>query len=425
MAERENQESPNPRESTNSEVYLQLKESSSKCLGYSPSLQSLAIESERDLFGEEGDDFSEGSEVSAKGIWQYQDDKGKWINYLNGHQIQLETAYQQDKSGVTTIETFPWTYAVDFSVNLQTNLDHPERRTRAIRRIHIDHLDVSHRNLRSSGSFRFSARVSASKRRLLHPEAIAEGLIEDSREMDAASSISGPDSDADINLETHEEEKEEESADTPDGSTDFDVESNLATAANAIDNIESNVSTAADTGTDFEGNAATAECYIVKKRDDSNSAMDGPRMGLHDSADAGAGLGVTASSMRSLGSNDGSVLSHSSLYPSARDIASVNVLPNRPRADYGLYPSLQDNASLRSVSTEPSYRSRSMDMNGPGSTSSLPVQRSARPFSRSTTSQSVTSLRSVTEMPFLESKFQPAAVEEPQTESSKDESPSP
>jgi lipopolysaccharide export LptBFGC system permease protein LptF len=182
QAEKANRELREAKESAASCIFRQLQDASSRLAAQASIRPLVAKESARVLFAENEDDRSDSSEVYAKGIWQFQDDNDKWVNYLNGHQIQLESAYQQDKNGVTTIETFPWTYAVDFSVNLQTNLDHPERRTRKIRRIHIGHLDESHRNLSSSGSFRFSTRCSSSSRRLLHPEVIAEQALEEDGE---------------------------------------------------------------------------------------------------------------------------------------------------------------------------------------------------------------------------------------------------
>jgi len=74
----------------------------------------------------------------SKAVWEFEEDGGNgWVQYQSAHQIQLEQAYQRDPVGVTTIKHFPWTYAVDMSVNLQTNLDHPSRKCRKIRRIDL------------------------------------------------------------------------------------------------------------------------------------------------------------------------------------------------------------------------------------------------------------------------------------------------
>ena len=77
------------------------------------------------------------STVSTQAVWQFVNDKGEWENHLNGHQIQIETAYQKDPSGIVTFEHFPFTYILDFNVNVQTNLDHPDMKSRNVRRIHL------------------------------------------------------------------------------------------------------------------------------------------------------------------------------------------------------------------------------------------------------------------------------------------------
>lgn len=77
------------------------------------------------------------SAVSVQAVWQFLNDDEEWENYLNGHQIQIEQAFQKDPAGIVTIDHFPWTYAIDFNVDLQTNLDHPDSKTRKIRRIFL------------------------------------------------------------------------------------------------------------------------------------------------------------------------------------------------------------------------------------------------------------------------------------------------
>lgn len=81
---------------------------------------------------------------SVQGIWQFEDDKNDWGNYQEAHQVQIEEAYQRDPNGFTTIEHFPWTYVIDFGINTQTNLDHPDKTTRKVRRIHMDHNRDNH-----------------------------------------------------------------------------------------------------------------------------------------------------------------------------------------------------------------------------------------------------------------------------------------
>lgn len=78
------------------------------------------------------------SVASVQAVWQYLNDSDQWENYLDGHQNKIEQAYRQDATGVVTIELFPWTYAIDFTVNLQTNLDHPNKNTRQVRRIRLN-----------------------------------------------------------------------------------------------------------------------------------------------------------------------------------------------------------------------------------------------------------------------------------------------
>ena len=82
------------------------------------------------------DDISVTSHRSeCNALWEFEEGDSGWVQYQSAHQIQLEEAYQRDPEGVTTIEHFPWTYAVDMSVNLQTNLDHPDKTSRRIRRV--------------------------------------------------------------------------------------------------------------------------------------------------------------------------------------------------------------------------------------------------------------------------------------------------
>jgi hypothetical protein len=81
---------------------------------------------------------------SVHGIWQFEDDKNEWVDYQGAHQVQIEKAHRQDPNGFTTIEHFPWTYVIDFGINTQTNLDHPDEKTRKVRRIHMDHNRDNH-----------------------------------------------------------------------------------------------------------------------------------------------------------------------------------------------------------------------------------------------------------------------------------------
>lgn len=85
----------------------------------------------------EDDMHSVSSIVSVEVIWQFVNDNGEWENYLNGHQIQIEQSYKHDSAGIVTIQHFPWTYAIDFNVNVQTNLDHEDLKSRKVRRIHL------------------------------------------------------------------------------------------------------------------------------------------------------------------------------------------------------------------------------------------------------------------------------------------------
>lgn len=78
------------------------------------------------------------SGIAANAVWEFQEGDSGWVQYQSAHQLQIEQAYQRDPGGVTTIEHFPWTYAVDLSVNLQTNLDHPDKTSRKIRRIILE-----------------------------------------------------------------------------------------------------------------------------------------------------------------------------------------------------------------------------------------------------------------------------------------------
>jgi WWE domain len=85
-------------------------------------------------------------------IWQFEDDKHDWVNYQEAHQVQIEQAYLRDPNGFTTIDHFPWTYVIDFGINTQTNLDHPDKTTRKVRRIHMDHNGDDHSQSHRRGS---------------------------------------------------------------------------------------------------------------------------------------------------------------------------------------------------------------------------------------------------------------------------------
>jgi len=101
---------------------------------------------------EEADEESSEIEPMEHAIWEYQQsgEEGGWIAYKVAHQIQIEKAYRKDPNGAVTIEHFPWTYVVDLSANLQTNLDHPDKKNRRIRRIVLAQADCNLRTSRSS-----------------------------------------------------------------------------------------------------------------------------------------------------------------------------------------------------------------------------------------------------------------------------------
>ena len=79
--------------------------------------------------------------LSADAIWMFQGDDGyggDWVPYGEDAQSELETAFMRDPGGRVTIDIDPWTYEIDFAASTQTNLQHPSRRVRKIKRVAFD-----------------------------------------------------------------------------------------------------------------------------------------------------------------------------------------------------------------------------------------------------------------------------------------------
>ncbi|CAB9529862.1 polymerase 11 [Seminavis robusta] len=117
-----------------------------------------------------GDNDDSSSVVSGQAIWQFEDDKNQWINYLEAHQIQIEQAYQHDPDGITTIEHFPWTYIIDFTVNTQTNLDHPDKTSRKVRRIKMLTQQLDDRSRSSNRTRDNQSDTGSNKSNALEPQ---------------------------------------------------------------------------------------------------------------------------------------------------------------------------------------------------------------------------------------------------------------
>ena len=67
------------------------------------------------------------------GVWSFRDNSG-WTVYSDQHQKELETAWNAKPDNSVTIKTDQWTYLVDFKSMKQTNVEHPSRRERDVRR---------------------------------------------------------------------------------------------------------------------------------------------------------------------------------------------------------------------------------------------------------------------------------------------------
>ena len=68
-------------------------------------------------------------------MWMWEADNGDWVRYNEGAESEIEDAFQRDPHAQIRIEILPWTYEINLRENTQTNLDHPNNRTRNICRI--------------------------------------------------------------------------------------------------------------------------------------------------------------------------------------------------------------------------------------------------------------------------------------------------
>jgi hypothetical protein len=66
-------------------------------------------------------------------LWEFHGNDG-WISYDDLAQVEIEGAYQRNRTAKITIQGFPFRYELDLGKELQTNLDHPAHTSRKIRR---------------------------------------------------------------------------------------------------------------------------------------------------------------------------------------------------------------------------------------------------------------------------------------------------
>jgi hypothetical protein len=88
--------------------------------------------------GDSSTDSFATSSGSGSIIWEYKDNSG-WKPFCPAHQSIIEKSHQdfamkKASSSTVQIKTDEWSYEVDVSNCVQTNLDHPSRRQRDVRR---------------------------------------------------------------------------------------------------------------------------------------------------------------------------------------------------------------------------------------------------------------------------------------------------
>ena len=68
-----------------------------------------------------------------EGAWEFQDDDGSWKAYDDAAQAVIEGAWAGG-TVVVNVTCGAWTYTVDLNQMVQTNIQHPARTARPIRR---------------------------------------------------------------------------------------------------------------------------------------------------------------------------------------------------------------------------------------------------------------------------------------------------
>lgn len=73
--------------------------------------------------------------------WQFKTDTGAWANYSPAASKEVEKAYASWRVNphvdVRAVHSGAWQYMVDFNLNRQQNIQHPEHKTRDIRRVSL------------------------------------------------------------------------------------------------------------------------------------------------------------------------------------------------------------------------------------------------------------------------------------------------
>ena len=70
---------------------------------------------------------------AADPLWEFQDDDGSWKAYDDAAQAVIEGAWAGG-TVVVNVTCGAWTYTVDLNQMVQTNIQHPARTVRLIRR---------------------------------------------------------------------------------------------------------------------------------------------------------------------------------------------------------------------------------------------------------------------------------------------------
>lgn len=81
-----------------------------------------------------------GGQKPKQVVWEFLDNAGIWTPYAPSQQVRLEDAHLQllinpkNKLAVVKMKSDEWAYEVDVQTMVQTNIQHPARTTRAVRR---------------------------------------------------------------------------------------------------------------------------------------------------------------------------------------------------------------------------------------------------------------------------------------------------
>lgn len=88
---------------------------------------------------DDDDDLEQGKSCSPTFVWEFLERPMVWKKYSDEHQPIIETAYQKlmrstFNAKTVQIKTQLWTYGIDFSTMVQTNLQHRGHNQRLVRR---------------------------------------------------------------------------------------------------------------------------------------------------------------------------------------------------------------------------------------------------------------------------------------------------